>query len=206
MLSEEQAIQIKQQLREQINSTFPEDKKQLALEQIDSMDTEQLEEFLIQNNLIKDEDSSQQCIFCKIIKGEIPTNKITENQEAIATLEINPISRAHTIIIPKIHSEETSKRSFELAQEISDRIKQTFHPRDIEIYTSKMFEHEIINVLPIYKNETRESKRKKAEIKELKEIQKELSSVPEKKQEIKSIEKPKEIISDKNYWLPKRIP
>lgn len=206
MLSEEQASQIKQQLIEQINSTFPEDKKQLALEQIDSMGAEQLEEFLVQNNLVKDEDSSQQCIFCKIIEDKIPTNKIIENQEAIATLEINPISKAHAIIIPKIHSEEASKKAFELAQEISDRINQTFNPKDIETYTSKMFGHEIINILPIYNNETQESKRKKAETKELKEIQKKLSSVSGKKQETKPIEKPKEIISDKTHWLPRRIP
>jgi diadenosine tetraphosphate (Ap4A) HIT family hydrolase len=206
MLSEEQVIQIKQQLIEQINSTFPEDKKQLALEQIDSMDTEQLEEFLIQNNLVKEEDSSSSCVFCKIIEGKIPTNKIIENSEAIATLEINPISKAHAIVIPKVHSDEAPKKAFELAQEISNKINQVFHPKKIETYTSKMFDHEIINILPIYKDETQESKREKADSKELKEIQKRLSSISEKKQEIKQIEKSEEIISDKTHWLPRRIP
>lgn len=210
MLQEEQITQIKQQLIEQVNATFPEDKKQLALEQIDSMDAEQLEEFLIQNNLIKEgEDSQQKCVFCSIIEGKTPTNKIEENEQAIATLEINPISKAHTIIIPKLHLEDAPKKAFELTQEISERIKRLFNPKDIKIYTSKLFGHEIINVLPIYKNETQESKRKKADQKELQKIQKQL-------QEIKTLsllpaddqtkKEKQEIISDQTHWLPRRKP
>ena len=206
MLSKEQIVQIKQQLTDQIKSTFPEDKKQLALEQINSMDEEQLEEFLVQNNLIKEENSPKQCIFCSIIDDKIPTNKIAETSYALATLEINPISKAHTIIIPKIHSKDAPKNAFELAREVSKKIKQIFNPKSTEIYSSELFGHEIINILPIYKNETQKSERKKADSAELKAIQKKLSFIYEKKQEIKPLKKSKEIISDKTHWLPKRIP
>lgn len=40
-------------------------------------------------------------IFTKIIKGEIPCYKVAENQSHIAFLDINPIARGHTLIIPK---------------------------------------------------------------------------------------------------------
>ena len=40
-------------------------------------------------------------IFTKIIKGEIPCYKVAENQSHIALLDINPIARGHTLIIPK---------------------------------------------------------------------------------------------------------
>jgi len=205
MISEEQSKQIKQQLAEQINSTFPEEKKQSALEQIISMDAEELEKFLIQNNLIKDENSQNSCIFCSIIKGKIPTNKIAENPEAIATLEITPISKAHSIIIPKQHTKDAPKKAIELAQEISKKIKQIFNPKEIKIYTSKIFEHEIINVLPVYKDENSESKREKANQAELKEIQRKLKTAKISEQEKPKI-KQQETISDKTYWLPKRKP
>src|SRR3972149_9691288 len=107
MLSEEQEKQIKQQLINQINSSFPDDKKQPAIEQIEKMDKERLENFLIQNNLIKNADSPQQCIFCEIIEGKISTNKIAENEQALAVLEINPISKGHSLVIPKQHSDNS---------------------------------------------------------------------------------------------------
>ena len=44
-----------------------------------------------------------ECIFCKIIKGEIPCNKIYENDYVLAFLDINPDCDGHTLIIPKKH-------------------------------------------------------------------------------------------------------
>ena len=43
------------------------------------------------------------CIFCKIIKGEIPSYKIYEDEYTYAFLDINPVSEGHTIVIPKKH-------------------------------------------------------------------------------------------------------
>ncbi len=40
-------------------------------------------------------------IFTKIIKGEIPSYKIAENESHIAFLDINPIARGHTLVVPK---------------------------------------------------------------------------------------------------------
>lgn len=46
------------------------------------------------------------CIFCKIIKGEIPCFKIFEDDHAFVFLDINPIERGHTLVIPKFHAKE----------------------------------------------------------------------------------------------------
>jgi len=43
------------------------------------------------------------CLFCKIIKGEIPCKKIYEDELVISFLDINPDSPGHTLIIPKKH-------------------------------------------------------------------------------------------------------
>ena len=45
----------------------------------------------------------ENCIFCKIIKGEIPSMTIYEDDVVISYLDINPDSNGHTLIIPKKH-------------------------------------------------------------------------------------------------------
>jgi histidine triad (HIT) family protein len=43
------------------------------------------------------------CIFCKIVRGEIPVNKIYENDHTIAFLDIKPVNPGHALVIPKEH-------------------------------------------------------------------------------------------------------
>ena len=45
----------------------------------------------------------ENCVFCKIIKGEIPAHKVYEDESFIAFLDINPESPGHTQVIPKDH-------------------------------------------------------------------------------------------------------
>jgi histidine triad (HIT) family protein len=45
----------------------------------------------------------EDCIFCKIIRGEIPSARILENETVLAFLDINPVSKGHTLVIPKDH-------------------------------------------------------------------------------------------------------
>ena len=67
-----QIEQIKKQLIDQIRSNFPEEKKNSSIEQINNMNEKELEDFLVQNNLIK-EDDAQNCIFCSILTNQIPS-------------------------------------------------------------------------------------------------------------------------------------
>ena len=43
----------------------------------------------------------EDCIFCKIIKGEIPSNKVYEDDEVLAFRDINPVAPVHILVIPK---------------------------------------------------------------------------------------------------------
>lgn len=47
---------------------------------------------------------NQECIFCKIAKGKIPSNKIYEDEKTLAFLDINPAMEGQTLVIPKIHT------------------------------------------------------------------------------------------------------
>ncbi len=53
------------------------------------------------------------CIFCKLANGEIPTNKIYEDERFTVIMDANPVSRGHSLIIPKNHYENV----FELGDE-----------------------------------------------------------------------------------------
>ena len=222
MLPQNQIENIKQQLFSQLDSTNLPNKEEIK-QSIKAMNAEQLEEFLKQNNLIKSShdntppgvggrgdavgntSAQQQCIFCSIVSGQAQSYKIDENKDAIAILEINPISKAHSLIIPKQHISSGDKlpvSANSLAKKISKKIMTKFKPKDVETHSSNLFGHEIINILPIYENETLGSPRQKANPQELAKLQKQL----EKKSRPKTIKKPKTEKLDKKLWLPKRIP
>jgi len=46
---------------------------------------------------------SEDCVFCKIVRGEIPCHKIFEDDDFIAFLDIKPINKGHTLVVPKTH-------------------------------------------------------------------------------------------------------
>ncbi|MEK6973410.1 MAG: HIT family protein [archaeon] len=47
----------------------------------------------------------EDCIFCKIVEGKIPSAKVFEDSKILAFLDINPINKGHILVIPKKHSE-----------------------------------------------------------------------------------------------------
>jgi histidine triad (HIT) family protein len=47
-----------------------------------------------------------ECIFCKIIAGQIPAAKVYEDENALAFLDIGPVSDGHTLVVPKQHYEK----------------------------------------------------------------------------------------------------
>ena len=74
-----------------------------------------------------------QCIFCKIIAGEIPAAKIYEDELVLAFLDIGPINFGHTLVIPKEHHEssatipeETAGRMFRVGSRIGIALKRKF--------------------------------------------------------------------------------
>ncbi|PPQ65903.1 hypothetical protein CVT26_000923 [Gymnopilus dilepis] len=46
------------------------------------------------------------CLFCRIIKGEIPSYKLLETEKSLAFVDIMPLSKGHSLVIPKYHAEQ----------------------------------------------------------------------------------------------------
>jgi histidine triad (HIT) family protein len=70
------------------------------------------------------------CIFCKIIAGEIPAKVIMQNEKAMALLDAFPLAAGHTLVIPKSHyakvqqmSEQDAMAVFEIIWKISDAVE-----------------------------------------------------------------------------------
>ena len=62
--------------------------------------------------------TDQDCIFCKIVAGEIPSTTIYEDEDFKVILDINPASKGHAVILPKNHA----KNLFELPDDDAEKI------------------------------------------------------------------------------------
>lgn len=51
---------------------------------------------------------SDDCIFCQIIDGDIPSRTVYEDEDVFAFLDVNPLARGHTLVIPKAHHERVT--------------------------------------------------------------------------------------------------
>lgn len=54
------------------------------------------------------------CIFCDIVTGDLPSRIVYEDDQILAFLDVNPVSRGHTVVIPKTHHETLADMPSEL--------------------------------------------------------------------------------------------
>ncbi len=65
------------------------------------------------------------CIFCKIASGEIPAQKIYEDKNALAFLDVRPHSKGHTVVIPKEHGQTVFEYSDKQLQELIVAVRKS---------------------------------------------------------------------------------
>jgi histidine triad (HIT) family protein len=215
-LNQEQIEGFKKQIIQQITTNFSEDKKAPAIERIKAMNNEEFMDFLKKNKLIEsdsneeDEEtgklSSQETPFRLIAEGKLPSYKIDENKEGIAVLEINPVSKGHVLIIPKkavLSPAKMPKSILSLAKNIAKKIEKEFKPKEVLISTNNSLGEIIVNLLPVYSNETLSSPRKQASKDELES----LKDVLGRKSKVEKVKPPKiKKIEESKIWFPRRIP
>jgi histidine triad (HIT) family protein len=61
---------------------------------------------------------SDDCIFCKIVANEIPSTRVYEDDDVLAFMDIGPIVKGHTLVIPKRHSDPITETPSALLQKI----------------------------------------------------------------------------------------
>ncbi|WP_047986153.1 HIT family protein [Ornithinibacillus californiensis] len=66
----------------------------------------------------------EDCIFCKIIAGEIPSAKVYEDEHVYAFLDISQVTKGHTLVIPKTHVKNIYETPSDVAGELFTRVPQ----------------------------------------------------------------------------------
>lgn len=109
---------------------------------------------------------SMNCIFCKIINNEIPSQKIYEDDDFIAILDINPVSKGHTLVIPKLHcvnlfdmSDELLTKTLKVAKKIGNAIKKSLNTDSINLIQNngadagQLIFHSHFHLIPRFPND-----------------------------------------------------
>jgi len=131
------------------------------------------------------------CIFCKIVNGDIPAYKVYEDEKVYAFLDINPLSEGHTLVLPKEHYKDILEIPGELygymnevVKKIADKIQEEYKPEGILINQNngrkagQEVDHIHVHIKPIYKDTKvfRETNhRKQFSEEKMREIQEELT-------------------------------
>ncbi len=75
------------------------------------------------------------CLFCRIIAGQVPASKVHETDGALAFLDIMQASRGHTLVIPKVHAaslpelpDQAAARLFAVVKEVIGKLDRALSP------------------------------------------------------------------------------
>ncbi|MEI0531612.1 histidine triad nucleotide-binding protein [Brachyspira pilosicoli] len=77
---------------------------------------------------------SNDCIFCKIVKGEIPSNFIKENEYCVVFKDLNPKSDVHLLVVPKKHLKDITEIDNDLMGKVLDTIKEVAKENNLESF------------------------------------------------------------------------
>lgn len=102
-------------------------------------------------------------VFCRIIDGEMPANKIYEDDDVLAILDISQVTKGHTLVIPKNHSDnflaadqETLQKVMIVAQRIGQAMMSVLGAKGVNILTNvkeaagQSVPHFHVHVIPRY--------------------------------------------------------
>ncbi|MES2409581.1 MAG: HIT family protein [Patescibacteria group bacterium] len=108
----------------------------------------------------------ENCIFCKIVKGEIPSFKVYEDENSLAFLDIHPKNQGQTLVIPKEHTEniygltdETMARLSLVVKKIAVAVKNGLNSDGVNLLMNneeaagQIIFHTHIHVVPRFRND-----------------------------------------------------
>ena len=105
------------------------------------------------------------CLFCKIVRGEIPSHKVYEDDDVLAFLDISQVTKGHTLVIPKKHydnflatPQEIMHKVMDVAQRIGQVQMMSLGARGVNILSNVNKEagqsvyHFHVHVIPRYED------------------------------------------------------
>ena len=109
---------------------------------------------------------SADCIFCKIIRGELPSYKVYEDEKTIAFLDIKPVNAGHTMVVPKAHSHnifdispEDWEATTEVVRKLAIAIEKGLKADGVNIamnnreHAGQVVDHPHVHIIPRFKGD-----------------------------------------------------
>lgn len=99
-----------------------------------------------------------ECVFCRIARGEAPALIVEEDELAFALLDIRPLSEGHCLVVPRRHVQwwdeldaDESEAVFRLAHSVAGRIRRAFGPDCVTMYArGRRVPHTHVFLVPTY--------------------------------------------------------
>lgn len=136
-------------MSEQPQQLTPEQQQELQ-EKLKNMSPEELQEF-----------QKQQCIFCQIISGKVPSKKIYEDDSCLAILDINPATKGHILLLPKEHyaimpqvPEKEMKHMFIVSRSLSQLLLKSLKAAGTNVFIAnglaagQRAQHFMLHIIP----------------------------------------------------------
>ena len=147
----------KEQVKElnEISKLSADEQKKKLPEFLKKLSPEQRE------SLMKGRESS--CVFCDVVKGEIESRKVYEDNEVLAVLDLNPANKGHTIIFPKEHIKDISglnvDKFFSIVKDIANGVVKGVSAEGFNLYLAngkvagQASDHFLIHIIPRFEND-----------------------------------------------------
>jgi histidine triad (HIT) family protein len=110
--------------------------------------------------------TTEDCVFCKIVAGEIPAFKIYEDEHTLAFMDINPANRGHALAIPKTHTPNLFESSDDVlavtaatAKKVARAVQKTVKPDGLNLLqangpgAAQSVFHLHLHVIPRFKDD-----------------------------------------------------
>ena len=125
------------------------------------------------------------CLFCEITKGNIPSNKVYEDDKVLVFLDINPNTNGHMLIVPKEHvvtvldiNEDLAKHILNVEKKMYTLLKERLNCEGLTIVQNNDLGQEVkhyhVHLIPRYKNDCWKMAFRQDNLKEVNDIIKEL--------------------------------
>jgi histidine triad (HIT) family protein len=83
------------------------------------------------------------CIFCKIVSGELPSTRVDEDERTVAFMDVNPATRGHVLVVPREHTtdllsigDEDLAACTAMARRIAGRQRERLHADGVNLLNS----------------------------------------------------------------------
>ncbi|MDP3940508.1 MAG: HIT family protein [Deltaproteobacteria bacterium] len=106
------------------------------------------------------------CVFCKIVRGELPSMKLYEDERTLCFMDINPATRGHSLVVPKAHRENIYEMSeaecadvMNVTKRVADAVRKTLEPDGLNLLQANGLQafqtvfHFHMHIIPRYTND-----------------------------------------------------